>query len=336
MAIKHFLASGALLIGGLLGAQAHAQSVEQIRFPLVPQPHALVPGTLDLTPTAGAFADLSTRGAVIMNSVPMPDGTRLDLDLTRVNFDFQAMGVEVNGVPTPYDPLDLSLWRGFVVGDQDSEVFLAFATYGCNGWIYTQGEYHHLIACAGPNNDWSQAEARLVPDTVMNDLGGARAKLCGNTSLPGGGLVPSNVTTPVGSTGGTTFRSVNRWTTLECKVAVETDYQYYQNWNNLTACQNYTATLLAEISDRYNTSLDVVLTYPYLQFYTSSNDPWTSQGGGSGAVLTEFRNAWAGNIPNGANLAHFMSGAALGGGVAYLDALCDCFWGFGVSGDMDG
>ena len=339
MAIQNLLPAGALVLAGLFGAPALAQNVDTLPFPLVNQASALVDGTFEYQPRPGAFVDLMGRQALIMGQVELPSGRFVDLDLTRVDGNFSSMGVEVNGRPSAFDALDLTLWRGQVSGAVDSDVFLAFSSHGCNGWIRADGEYNHLMAFAGPGNDWAHAGARLVPESVLINMGGERNKLCGNDGLLNGPLAPSNNTNntndAIGGSLGSTFNS-SRFATLECKVSVETDYQYYQNWNNLQACQTYTATLLAEISDRYNSQLDVVLTYPYLQFYTSSNDPWSSQGGGAGAVLDEFRAAWIGNIPNGGNLAHFMSGANLGGGVAYLDVLCNSTWGFGVSGNLSG
>ncbi len=339
MVIKYILPTGVLALVGLLGTPVLAQNVDTVSFPLEVLPNALVDGTFEYQPRPGAFVDLMGRQALIMTQVELPSGQLVDLDLTRVNVDFASMGVQVNGRPSPFDPLDLTLWRGQVSGDLSSDVFLSFSSHGCNGWIYSGGEYNHLMGFAGPGNDWANAGARLVPESVLISVGGDRSKLCGTDELLNGPLAPAsrvnNMSGASATSLGTTFNN-SRWTTLECKVSVETDYQYYQNFNNLQACQTYTATLLTEISDRYNSQLDVVLTYPYLQFYTSSNDPWTAQSGGAGAMLNEFRNAWLGNIPSCGNVAHFMSGADLNGGVAYFDALCDSNWSFGVSGNMHG
>ena len=112
---------------------------------------------------------------------------------------------------------------------------------------------------------------------------------------------------------------------LDLRMAIETDHQYYTNWNNLQACKNYTVALLDAASDRYESQVGVVLTFPYLQYHTNQFDGWDSQdsGGGCGDVLNEFVNAWAGNIPLDAHLGHFLSGANLGCGVAYLDVICN-------------
>ena len=52
-------------------------------------------------------------------------------------------------------------------------------------------------------------------------------------------------------------------------------------------------------------------------------------------MLSEFRSAGApslgGSWPASADLAHFISGASLGGGIAYIDVICNQNFGFGVS-----
>ncbi|MFT5150364.1 MAG: hypothetical protein ACI841_000345, partial [Planctomycetota bacterium] len=109
-------------------------------------------------------------------------------------------------------------------------------------------------------------------------------------------------------------------------------------WNDLQAEQTYVFALLAAVSDRYLGQINTVLTYPYVQFYTAPSDPWVTQdtGGSSGDLLNEFRAAWANNVPAGANLAHFLSGASLGGGVATVGTICSGQNGFAVSGNING
>ena len=106
---------------------------------------------------------------------------------------------------------------------------------------------------------------------------------------------------------------------------METDYQLYQLFNDVNATTAYLTTLLSFISDRYESQASTILTFPYLQIYSNSNDPWSTpeNGGNSIDMLNEFVGAWQGNVPAGATLGHMMSGAGLGGGVAYLDVLCN-------------
>ena len=119
---------------------------------------------------------------------------------------------------------------------------------------------------------------------------------------------------------------------------METDYQLFQVFGGLSPMTTYVTTLLAYGSSRYSGQINTTLTYPYLQFYTNSNDPWNTQdsGGSSVDLLYEFQAAWAGNVPNDCVLGHFLSGAGLGGGVAWLDVLCNNTYNFGVSGNING
>jgi hypothetical protein len=96
-------------------------------------------------------------------------------------------------------------------------------------------------------------------------------------------------------------------------------------------------TLLGFISDRYETQINTILTFPSVAFYTTANDPWTSQdsGGNCQDVLFELQGAWAGNVPANADLGHLLSGANLGCGVAWLDVLCSSTNNFSVAGNMN-
>jgi len=127
-------------------------------------------------------------------------------------------------------------------------------------------------------------------------------------------------------------------TVAECRLALETDFQLYGQFNSSALLTSYVTQLIGAISDRYYTDVQTHLVIAYLGIHTGSNDGWDAQdsGGNSGDVLAEFRAAWMGNIPNQANLAHFLSGANLGGGVAYVNVLCNSSFGFGVSGNLSG
>ena len=96
--------------------------------------------------------------------------------------------------------------------------------------------------------------------------------------------------------------------------------------------------LIGAISAQYFEDVQTTLSIAYLGIHTGSNDGWTSQdsGGNAGDLLNEFRAAWGSSWPATADLAHFISGASLGGGVAYVDVLCSPGFGFGVSGNISG
>jgi len=126
---------------------------------------------------------------------------------------------------------------------------------------------------------------------------------------------------------------------LETLVAFETDYQFYQLFNDLNATRVYAVSLIGAVSNRYVEQTSIIMTAPYLGLYSNSNDPWFNpeSGGNSVNMLYEFQAAWGGQpFPGNAHLAHFLSGANLGGGVAWLPGACDNDYGFAVSGNIGG
>ncbi len=287
-------------------------------------------GTLDVEVDTNSIIDLAARGDTVLRGVALPGGAALDLELTRVDLARCKFEFFVDNVAAPglLDALDLSVWMGHVVGSSDSEVALSFSHTGCMGWVRRDGEQFHLVPDAG-RFVW-------VDDASYGAAGVGIGSYCDADSLP----VPPSVSP---STSGPTQRALSGPQFLttqlyECKVAVETDYQLFQRWNNLATQTSYVTSLLAWASYRYEEQIRTVLTYPYVMFYTTAADPWVAQenGGTAGTLLSEFRAAWQNNVPSGGHLGCFLSGASLGGGVAWLPGLCNGTYNFSVCGNING
>jgi hypothetical protein len=292
-------------------------------------------GTVTLAPALDRIHDLMAPETVHLVGAYLPGGRVVDLALERLDISRCKFGFRVDGTRRPdlLDGLDLSIWKGIVIGDFESEVILSFSRAGCRGWIQTPVELWHLMPRPDENGDWSKGDSLLVSETELNMRGNHLGTFCENDSL----LTPiyeSATAIPVGGDDGASRRAC---TLRECTIAVETDWQLFQRWGDLAAITSYVTTLLTAVSDRYVEQIETALTYPYLQFYTSPNDPWTSpdSGGSSGDILTEFQAAWAGNIPAGATIGHFLSGVG-SGGIAYVDVLCNSTYSFSVSGNING
>ncbi len=295
---------------------------------------AVQAGVMEFEQSPPALAALGEFDHVIMRGMPLPWGSAVDLELKRNRFDFSQVGVYVDGRRSSFDPGDMTIWSGTLRGVENSDVQLSFSSRGTYGWIFDGVEYTHVSSMPGKDGTWDLAQVRLISDRIMQQAGaGMPPSLCMQDQVgpaPGAGegfgLTDS---------GPPTYGAATK---LELKQAIETDWQLYQLWNDLNAEQTYVMALLAAKSARYDAQVDIVVTYPYVQFYTNSNDPWVSQdnGGNSISLLYEFQAAWKFNIPAGAHLAHFLSGASLGGGVAWLDVLCDPEYGFAVSGNING
>jgi hypothetical protein len=281
--------------------------------------------------TPGALDPLEPLAQIVLTGAPLADGRLVNLQLERADPDTQGIVVAVDGRPVAGGlALHGSSWAGKVEGEPDSSVFLGFSPLGSRGWIYSQGEYHHVLAQPGTDGEWSHSLSRLASESQLEALGVHASIDCGTDQLYAGRRIPNPPRNGAP-------RSMITTTTLVCRQAIETDYQLYQDFGlNLAAEQAYVGQLLGAANQRYVEQINTVLNIVYLGFHTNSNDGWTSgdTGSGSGAMLYEFQAAWAGNLPNGANLAHFLSGASLGGGVAWVGVLCNSSYGFAVSGNI--
>ena len=321
-----------LIASGTFAAAQELVAPEAIPFPME-SVMVTQPGVLEFELDAALLDLLTTLEDVTLLGTLLPSGQTVDLNLRRLDFDPTTVGVQVDGAPSIFDPKDLTLWKGDVVGLRGSHVFLALSSHGTYGWINDGLEYTHISAMPGVNGSWASARGRMYSSRALAASGTQSGPLnCAIDELQGG---PSG---PFISSGAIGDPMPGAAPILELKMAVETDFQLYKKWSNLQAEETYVMALLGAVSDRYQQQIEVKITFPYVQFWNKVNDPWTSQdsGGGSVDLLYEFRDAWAGKIPAGAKLAHFLSGANLGGGVAWLGVLCNSSYGFAVSGNING
>lgn len=138
------------------------------------------------------------------------------------------------------------------------------------------------------------------------------------------------------------------------RVAVDTDFEFYQLFNDVLDASNYVADIIAFMSILYEDEVDTSIQLPYLRLWTTSADPWNQVN--PACNLFDFGKRW--NDTQGAvsrTLAHMMSGKNNGGGVAWVGVLCSpafnfdsstygCTFsntanyggGYGYTGDMDG
>jgi hypothetical protein len=265
--------------------------------------------------------------------VPAPGFRSLTFDLDRLPLPIAKDAVlKVDGVDVPGGPRsvlgDLSLWKGSARGIEGSHVFLALSSAGARGFLELPFGSNRLVHYAAG----SDLRGLAVDDRDLAALGVERPAFDCSAFVPPGATVRTEASPTDGP-------GTDALTAADCRVAVETDYQLFQKFGTAGGVTSYVTGLFAAVSDRYFTDVQTTLSIAYLGVYTTASDPWTSQdsGGNSSTLLSEFVGAWAPNHwPASANIAHFVSGANLGGGVAYLNVLCNQSFGFGVSGNVAG
>jgi hypothetical protein len=110
--------------------------------------------------------------------------------------------------------------------------------------------------------------------------------------------------------------------TRTARVAIETDFEFYQKFNNSATATTYIGNLIGYISTIYTAELSTSLVVQSVSLWTTSSDPW-NQTSGTLCGLMEFGYYWNKNKTGvSRTIAHFLSGKSLGGGVAWLGVLC--------------
>ncbi len=334
-----------------------ASVAARVALPLPLAPLAADPAidALRFEPVREALHALEASTSVVLTDVALPGGGVVDLELERISIDRLHLGFEVDGTARPelrqrLSDVALTLWTGRVAGAADSEVMLSFSLAGSRGWIRDGARLVHLLPRPSRDGNWSRGDVLFASDETVTAFGlrfdgqceadrAAQLRSATRPALPRAatGANPSPPRLAPAVPGSAALGGAS-CPLRECQVAITSDFQFYQKFNDLTAQTTYVTTLLGFVSNRYETQAGTILTFPYVAFYTTAADPWLApdNGGSSVDMLNELQAAWNNNIPAGANLGHLMSGAALGGGVAWLDVLCNAQFGFGVSGNMNG
>ena len=226
-------------------------------------------------------------------------------------------------------------FKGAVDGEPGSRVLLSVLEDGTVQGIVTRPEGLYLI---GGEEDGA-AQKILGGPLSMHEVDPISLKTassgfaCGNDQL-------HPVTDPLAALGvpepaalNAAVEKVEKAASYAARIAIETDYEYYQKFNNITAATNYAVNLLAYASTVYESEINTALMVPSVSLWTTSSDPWSQNGTLCG--LMEFGRYWnKNNTGISRTLAHFLSGRALGGGIAWLGVLCS--GGFGANATCPG
>jgi len=275
---------------------------------------------------AKAWSALSALDAVDLASIPLAPGIEIDASLRRLEplasdgvIVFAALSAKGELTQTEVEAPALQCWAGTAPGYEGSRVFLAHCDAFTHGYAIVDGRT--FIISSG-------AHGSRVP-IVAYEL----------ATLPGDAIVwsPFECTTLIegdfpqqtnegGIAGGFPCRHV--------KIAIDSDNELAAVYgNNFTATAAYLLLNAAAQSEIYTASMNIRIQASFIRVWTT-NDPWTASG--SSSQLTQFRDYWQANM--GAvvrDAAMLLSARGLGGGVAWLAAMCSP-WAYSVSGNLSG
>jgi hypothetical protein len=281
-----------------------------------------LPELLDMIPANGVFDVVQ---------FPLPDGTFHDIWLTEFKVTNEATTIVVmqpsdteGGEPLAnhgFEPT-VRLFRGHVTGAEQSLVYLAFSAESISGFISINGRVYSISN--GPRGDHPIVVSDLagLPEGAINWYEYA-------CEVRDGGKPPEPTDGGVAALG-------------TCKVlemAFETDNEFRALFGSDQAAINYATQIAAGMNTIYLADQNLFPVMSFLRVWSPGvNDPWSAAS--SGAQLDQFVGAWAGGGgPAGStprDLAHLISARDLGGGVAYLNAVCNPAIGFAVSGNLSG
>jgi hypothetical protein len=275
-----------------------------------------------------AFRDAGGGGL----SIPAADGATVELEL-----EPYALFADGSG-PTYTDESgrhaftpDVSLYRGHVAGDETSWAVVSMSGSGVLGVIEQHGERLTLgpvQRMAGPNAAAMGVHALAPEGALDEEISRFTCGINADNEVEYG-LKPLPVEAGERMLATPEATNINA-ARFSFDLAVDNDYEMYgvKFGGNLTAVTAYVMTVLGTVNLIDERDLETTLKLVYLNFWTTAADPYTAAS--TNLELPEFRSYWlANNGSISSHLQHLISGRSLGGGIAYLDAVCAN--GYGVS-----
>ena len=262
-----------------------------------------------------------------IGSFPIPGNDSVELILTSIEVFSPNSIIEIadKGGVRKVSPPETTFLHGTAEGIEDSQVFLAFTPAGVDGWI----RLNQIRYDISDGNGKTLSIHQLVDQKPMaiDDFCSADRILQPKPKTPSQPTVeqPSGGIAGFGSPG-------------DCrrmKLAIDTDEEYLQMFGgDVNQAIGYTATLIAGASVIYTEDVNTRLELSYLRLWNST-DPWNQSS--TGDQLYEFRDYLEGSKQLvDRDLAHFLSGRGLGGGVAFLGVICDSSYNYGLSANLGG
>ena len=278
-----------------------------------------------------ALAALRAKKTASVTAFPLGTDRSVDLELHRFSPFTPGARVEVwgdGGVRRLGLP-DNAYFTGKVRGDASSRVVLVAGRETVQGLVVVGGETYRF----GPDG------AGVHRSYALRDVDPA-------AKAAPGGLCALDLEPRFKETPGVAARALRDAGFLpppvgpapmfvkQADIAIETDRELRLKFGSDQAALDYIAGLAAAATAIYERDVAVRLNVSYVRLWAGA-DPWTATT--TSNALDEVQLYWIepGNnmdaIAGSRDLVHFLSGKAVSGGVAYLSAVCDGLYGFGVS-----
>lgn len=309
------------------------------------------PVTLDRSLPAKLRKAAATKQPVVISGIDLGEASlsQIELELMQVwTSDSRIVVHQANGETELASPPRILSFKGRVVGDADSAVYVALSEDGTvNGSLF-KGERQYQIATARrvrlQDRLLMEADAPIILKEYdafeqQIDTDGASWS-CGVEGQPLSPLATDEVRATklriednAGSVAGASY---------SLRLAIDTDTELYTAFGSTGAVTTYLTNLVGQASVIYQRDLATTLTIGHLNVYSGGTDPWAgTAASGTGALLAELGAYWANT--DTANYKQvqrstvvMISGKLTSGGVAWLNTLCEPDFFCGATGSNCG
>jgi len=316
---------------------ATARLVERVRGSVAfgaqaPTPGAPGPraGVSLLDADAGEIAAFRAAGGGHL-ALPDADGGVLELELEPDDTRLApgALTVTDDSGRHPVN-VDVTLFRGHVVGEPDSWAVVAMGGAGVFGTLERDGRRWTLAPAMGRSAGVAPRAHVLAPEALRP--ADAPPQVCGldaanerEFSLPSAADVPPGARrAPEEARATAPLATQLAATRTSWKVAVDCDWEVYHDkfGDDLVAATSYVLTVLGTVNLIYERDLEATLVVNDLNLWTTAADPYSATSAAS--QLTQMQGWWATNRAGVVrSLAFLMSGRQLGGGFSVIASLCN-------------
>jgi hypothetical protein len=284
---------------------------------------------------------LAQGGGGILRGVPLDPMRSVDLALVPMEpFTADAVLESVGAGPVASKPLsvDGAILAGEVLGVEESRAFLASTAAGTFGFIEFPEET--IIISSGRFGSGLPTVAyslQMLPQGFIEQPAWTCEAEPGapNGSDDRDSDSDSDFDSDPGSGEGVAFLGGGQCSQI--RVAYDTDHEFLLLFGGDTdAAVGYVGTVAAAVTTIFSRDVDARLSASYLRLWLTPSDPWTATN--LSTQLSQFRNHWVSNMGGTSReLAHFLSGRGLGGGIADLPGLCGgTSFGYGLSSTLNG
>jgi hypothetical protein len=305
-----------------------------------------------LAVSRAALDELRDVDSVTMIGFPLNAAELVDLDLRRISV-LDANAEIVSGHGEPRTPAELGrvgrnlILGGEVAGEPDSDVFLAITPTGTNGFIRAAGRTHMITS--GKH----RADARpmifdladLPPSTLPNEafacnaIDPATLRQLNDTEITperaeqyfkNKYFAPADADAPSAPAGFARTEGLEEDDCRVVNVAIETDAEMgaeFTGDNAQEALLDYVETLVGTVSFIYLTNINLEFNIVFVRDWIgepATADPW--DGLSTADVLFQLQDEWTPtSAPTNVDWqgVHFFGRRALGGGVAFVSAMCN-------------